>query len=402
MSKQYKVGFDVLGPVFRFFCFRLRLIETYKSQTPLLFLSRGGLRLRYFYETYLASNHLPEIAPRGDFYISRIAAFRALLARKSQYAAEMVASEYRGMSTRSALRLFLSAQGNLDDAEELAIPEKLLDGPVSAESLVAIISTLERSEGNRDNFLAQQHDLLTTHFDELVGDQKEVVLVDTGWSGSIIRSLKELFPKHTFTAAFFGRYNYGKPAPEWFDAISGLVFQGEDFSITKPQTSLMFHRHLVENLCEPPWPSAERFEHKEGTVLPVGGPMPSKARKPQEYEEMARGVADFLATEITSNPEVLINEYRAAIKILSKLLVFPNRETAKLLGELDRPADFGREKPVPVLLDQSFGGSRMDRVRNSLWRQGQIAMEYGVFRYPLQLALIARRVSRRVAKRLLS
>lgn len=387
MSMQYDFGYQVLGPVFRLFCYRLRLIEQYKRQTPVLFLSRGGIRLHYFYQQYLGANKLALIAPRHDFYISRMAAFSVLLSLGSRYAAEEIAKEYAFQPIGSVMRFFLPQEefiswhgGLMAAGEDPAVP-------VSADYLMKLASGFRPHETSFQSHIARQHDLLVEYFGTLMGAQREAILVDTGWSGSIIKSLQDIFPDVDFTAAFFGRFNYGKPPPRWFDSITGLVMQNEHYNPLKPQSAIVFHRHLIESLCEPAWQSVQYFERRGGIVQPASGIMPERVKAPAAEEAIAGAVRDFIFSKPVTSPEHVVAEYHVAIKRLARILKYPRAQEARLFGVPPRSADFGRDMMVPVLLPVSTTGRRIDRIRQSLWHQGQAALEYGSLRWPFQFAI---------------
>lgn len=387
MSLQYRLGYECLGPVMRFFCFRLRLIEQFKGPTPLLFLSRGGLRLHYFYENYLQANKLAPIAPRHDFYISRMASFRALLARGSTYAAQEIAKEYAFQPSSIVMKYFLPEP--LHSAWEIALKQTCAgsDTPVTADYLLELTSNAAPHGVLFQSHLKKQLELISEYFATLIADQDEAILIDTGWSGSIFRALQDLFPHTSLTAAFLGRSNYGKPAPSWFNSITGLVMQNEQYTPSSPQSSLVFHRHLIEGLCEPAWPSVQYFERSVSRIAPDCGVMPEALKAPQNDEDLCQAIFDFIAAEPASSPERVIYDHQVGMIKLARLITYPSSDEARALGMPPRSADFGRKLLVPVLLPKSVGGSRFSRVKQSLWWQGQAALEYGIFRKPVQFAI---------------
>jgi len=378
----------------RFFCFRLRLIEQFKGQTPFLFLSRGGLRLHHFYEHYLQANNLAPIAPRHDFYISRMAAFRALLANGSGYAAEEIAKEYAYQPSSIAMKYFLPE--TLHGPWESALNQAgAWPGTPMTPNYLLELSSNNRPHGEIfSSHVREQRKLLAEYFATLISGHGEAILIDTGWSGSIVKSLQDLFPDTSLTAAFFGRFNYGKPAPPWFNSITGLVMQHERYTPSAPQSSLVFHRHLIEGLCEPAWPSVQYFERAGSRIVPDCGLMPEDRKAPQTDEDLGQAVLDFIAAEPAANPERVIHDYQAGMKKLARLITYPNLDEAHALCMPPRSADFGRKLFVPVLLPNTAGGSRLNRVKRSLWWQGQAALEYGIFRKPAQFAITWREAPR--------
>lgn len=396
MSLAYDLGYQTLGPVFRFFCHRLRLIERYKKGVPLLFLSRGGLRLHHFYGTYLEANALEPLSPARDFYISRMAAFRALLAQQSCYAADEIAREYGYQPVGGVMRCFLpdtvfnrwqkAFEKRGDDPEQ----------PVSAGFLLrSQLGDCAHGAVFREHTI-EQRALLAELFAQLRDGDDEAILVDTGWSGSIVKALQDLFPEIAITAAYFGRFNYGKPQPPWFHSITGLVLQHENFSPTAPQSALVFHRHLIESVCEPPWPSVEYYRRHGDEVIPASGIMPEGLKIPSEGEDVARAIGDYLGHECAATPAQLVRDYHSAIHQLSRILKYPTRQQALAFGMPPRSADFGRALNVPVLLARTEGGSAAYRLKHSLWRQGQAALEFGLLRRPVQWLVTWRSTSGRI------
>lgn len=389
VTDPYSISYSVLGPVFRMFCLRLRLVEQFKAGAPLLFLSRGGIRLHHFYRLYLSTNSLVPISPATDFYISRMAAFRALLAGGSQYAAREICKEYRAYSLRDAMECFLPAEvyaGWLELFDQEHSPES----PVRLEAawLLDYLAEEQPSALHLSSHLKQQKALLTSHFSEATAGGKDVIPVDTGWSGSIVHSMRQLFPDSTFTACFFGRYNYGKAHPPWFDSISGLIMQHDRYQWLLPQSSFVFHRHVIEHVCEPHWPSVEYYVLDGSTVYPGSGNIPEHICRPGDDEPLARGVADYIAQNPVAGIHSAMKEYNHAMRRLARLLCFPGRETALALGGISRSADFGRDLDVPVLIAAGPLSGKLKRLAGALWQNGQAALEFRVLRLPVQLAIV--------------
>src|SRR5690606_7861423 len=89
--------------------------------------------------------------------------------------------------------------------------------------------------------LDEQYRTYQQYLRQTLGTRKHVLIVDTGWSGSILRFMHNLDPEREYTALYFGRYNYGKPDPEWFNRVVGIEVQHPDFDRRIPITSIFLN-----------------------------------------------------------------------------------------------------------------------------------------------------------------
>src|SRR5699024_9906881 len=75
----------------------------------------------------------------------------------------------------------------------------------------------------------------------------------------------------------------------------------------------------------------------------------------------------------------VLRRHRSAMDKLARMLTQPSDEEARALQGKHRSADYGRSTKVPVLLDpvdRNQWDTRDKRIKDSLWTQGQIALEY--------------------------
>ncbi len=378
----------LLGPIFERFAYRLWLVDQFHADKPavMLFMSRGGLRIRYFYELFLLKRNLKGALDREDFYLSRMSVFRALVNTRPDIALARIAGEYRSYSFVEGMRYFLPKSVFVQWSEALttAQTEEFSEQPFTAQALYDALFSLEESRECLLQHFDEQNRLMKLHFSQIAGYSTEVVLVDTGWSGSIIQGLRALFPAIEFKSAMVGRYNYGGPYPEWFCDIIGLEAEGVDYTPKNPVTSLFHHRHVIEGLCEPRWPSVEYYRMEGDVAMAASGAIPEDRRVVSEDEILAMGVRNYLeAAAGDSTCDQIHSRAEQAARELNKVVCYPSAKQARAFSVLSRSADFGTDLEVPMLLEDREGSAHQ-RIVQSLWLQGQAALEFGVLREPAQ------------------
>jgi hypothetical protein len=385
MSAGIEYSQHYLGPVFERFCYRLWLADQFHVGKPaaMLFLSRGGLRLRHFYETFLEHRGVEGGLARHDFYLSRMSVFRALLISHPNVALPRIAGEYGRFRFFEGMQCFLPAEvfEQWQQGFSSEQREELSQVPFTEQRLHDAVFLWCDTNTALLAHLREQAELIQRHFSETAGDAREVVLVDTGWSGSIIQGMKALFPAVEFKAAMVGRYNYGGHYPEWFSDIVGLEAEGVHYDPSDPVTSLFHHRHVIEALCEPRWPSVEYYRCEEGVVIPAQGAIPEHLRQVSADEPLAHGVDLYLHSR-SGRPEagdIHLAAEQAATR-LQRLICYPSSGEARAFSVTSRSADFGTDLEVAMLIDDDEG-SKHDRIIRSLWLQGQAALEFGALRH---------------------
>ena len=391
-------GYSNLGPIFHRFLLKVRTAQhAVESEDPvILFMARGGLRLHHFYQVlYPAQSKQMQSGLMRDLYVSRFAVFKAALALKSEFAVKQIESLFANKSCSDTImllttpELFRSWHGELTESQAIQYastsPSKEFFGRIFAQEhpndhkLVAYFETQLR--------------LLKQHFEAVVGSRKKVLLVDTGWSGSIAAGLQEIFSEHDIVSIFFGKFSYfGKVRGAWLNDLVGLEIEGEGYLPWKPTTALLLNRHLIEGVCEVNFPSVSTYHQSEDGKLILSPDYEDLSlRVPKSDEALAVGVQRYLQDHQDIDVAHVVANAVKAHSRLHRFSLFPTRKSVDI-GRFSRSIDMGQSGETNIVLDAKQGSSffqKIARMRKSLWVPGQIAVEFNWLRIPLQLSYAA-------------
>lgn len=394
MKSSYQVGRNLLGPIIYKFCYQLWVNQHawHDRDAIALFLSRGGIRLRYFYQQFLEVNSIEAPLPIDDYYISRMASMKAnFLQRPEEIAAELV-KEFNYWSVHDAMgallpwHVFEPWWNALDEVHQ----ERYRIKVIAKDVLTNLIADSQPGHEYLREYFDAQKQLARRHLDEIRQGKNEIILVDTGWSGSILAMIQGGFTDISFMGHFFGRYAYGEEWKPWFSHLIGIGVEDKVFRWSKPHTSLFQHRHLIEGMCEPVWPSVEWYViDDDGQVTSQAGPIPPERVAPSDEEPFAQGVVDYIRYNSTGlNAYSIHSKAHKASRRLRRLVCFPRISETSLMTVETRSADFGKNLDVPVLIETGNKTKLKDRIANirtSLWPEAQIAREFPFSRLPIQL-----------------
>lgn len=386
MLTSRQVGHDILGPIFYEFCYRLWLhqLAYHNRNAVALFMARGGLRLRYFYQLFLKKNNLSPPCPHKDFYVSRLSTWKAGLLNDIHVLSDEIANEYNWEYSTDAFSMFLPSSTykawlNSIPAYEV---KRLASTRISGQEIRHLLSEDHPGFPILSEYLHEQRTFLREHLHDLCQSARTVLLVDTGWSGSILLGLRLAAPELNFLAHFFGRYNYGKPDKPWFTDVVGISVQARKYSPLKPITSIFMHRHLIEGLCEIQWRSVEGYvrDPHSSRVIPDVGVVDEKAIIPDDNDDFALGIAEYIRTcpHGLNTFDLHSQAYKAARR-LRRLICYPNPKETRVMTVPPRSVDFGKELFVPVLYDPAKFSQplrKLKHIEESLWPLGQIALEF--------------------------
>lgn len=396
----------LLGPLFYRFCYKLYLAQCCQPEnsTMLLFLSRGGIRLRLFYEAFLSANGLRPPCPYQDFYVSRMALIKAGLMFSYERVKGDFLSEYSHFTVRASMEAFLQPDQyqKWRELDPCCDVEEVINGEVMDE--------LFRADGAGPEYLREvlkeEFEKYKKYLSDTVAGHRNLILVDTGWSGSILKYMRALDDDAEYTAWFFGRYNYTKADPDWFSHVVGLEVQNHSFDRRKPITSIFLNRHLIEGLCEIRWPSVTGYRRNPGgEVESYEGFAPASSVVPDDSEPHAQGILLYLqSAQNGMNYEAINHDANKAARQLCRRLMYPSKRDLPLFSVLARSADFGKNLDVPFFLEPVKPGYRLKAkvraCRESLWPTGQMAIEFGAFRLVAQFFSFQVRVFRIALRRL--
>lgn len=394
-------GDTALAAVFHRFLLKLHLAQlTYDpGDTVVLFLARGGIRLRLFYQDFLAGTGLPAPLPFTDCYVSRMSLIKAALLDHYEAVYEDLVREYPGVPVDRVVAQFFGADvhARWQPLADPALRHRPLD-------LAALQQALWGSDSAADLLRREckdQAQLFAQYRGELAGDRRRVVVVDTGWAGSILSYLQLLDPAREYTALYFGRHNYGRPTPAWYPQVVGVAVESERIWAGRPETALLAYRHLIESICEIRVPSVTGYRRTgAGTVAPLPGAATAEQVAPQPTEPLAVAIrAHLRAGGDGTDPAAVDRAARRAHRLLWRALMYPSVAQVPAFTVPPRSADFGKDLAVPVVVPPAPAWRRRvkrRRVDVSLWPAGQVALEYPRTRAWRQFRLHHRPVEQRI------
>ena len=378
---SYQVGFNILGPIFESYCFKLWIASlTREDDCAILFLSRGGFQLKRFYEKFLKKYSLHSPCPLNKFYISRIAAYKAGLALKDDYSIDKILENYQWESIEATFESILPNtvykewKGQLDLDIQTAFSENLFNRGI----FLAVLEGKYDDNKVIKSYLQNQLRLLRSQLSDLSSGKKLLLLADTGWSGTILGSLANIIEDHELVGMFFGRSSYGENIEQaYFQDIIGVEVEAKDFNFKQPKSVILLYRHLIESVCEVDWPSVTGFSLVQGKV--VSENQGQFIENFVDNEPILSGILDYLSVAQNSklSQGSIFRSAQIAYKDLFRLISFPDVNTINSLNIADRSADMGKEFSVPVLLPrQDKLKGKIDNLKNSLWVPGQMVIEF--------------------------
>lgn len=371
-SGHFKYGKTILGPVLRAFCKKLaREIKRQRAgdgRVVVLFQARSGVRIKELLELLGTSTDL-ETSTLSVFDVSRLAVFKASLTKDFKFVSKLLIAEFKGHTWH----LFLQALGlDIDDlcCSELENVELEL---AAFQEVYFSQSTLGRAL--RD-FFQSQSIAFDRYLGRVTGGAGTVLLVDSGWRGTTQDVLERQFPEFNWCGLYFG----------CIDSSTRFVKLGLHFDIKRniswgARCLTFVHNHLIESVLEPPIPSVVGYElvgNDARVVLEKFSPRADNA-----VDLIYNGVKEHFINS-GGRPDDGKAQFLSSLSELYFSLVyfysvaFPNKRQSMMLGSMLRESNMGKGIQSKVLcisnLDQGLSIKR--RVQRSLWKPGQIAVEF--------------------------
>lgn len=373
-----QLGHDIIGPVINRWMLALHQYVSYldDGRTSFLFCARAGVRIKKLYDLHVGATNGGESAGQL-FWTSRVAACKGVFRRFPVGASEILKGEYRHATLKQMVNGILRNHPetnkiiNYDsnDFQERGanFTQWLKSGTTDARIVV--------------NYLDQCGSAFDKYLQELIGDNKKVVLIDSGWQGTSQWLLSNAYPEIEWKGLYFGRI-MSKPRDHAFvDHVIGLMFEGEAFNAHNPVSAIVHFHHLIEKLLEVAGPSIEEIPAGlfKGVAQKQIKANVKESLQDQE-DRLFRGVYKHILETAERGASVSEIEaaYQKAVPEFERLVLFPTGPEALALGRGERSADFGKTLKVPVLrLPNDFESEgEEERIERSLWKQGQIAIEF--------------------------
>ena len=382
MARQIKNKHDagvLLGPLFYEFCCRLYwLSSNFENKTDaLLFMSRGGLRLKYLYELFLEVNGFSDRIARFPFWISRFAAVKLIFAENPEWSVACIVREFMHSNCRFMADALLPR--TLSGKEQLlqSIPAELASSPVTRDNFFTLYhGDCVCSEALRRHF-QEQRDIGMEYLTREFGEFKNLYTVDSGWFGSTLGSLQAGCRNWKWKAIYFGRWNYRNEVPWYFHDIIPLVIDADGLRGTHPADIMLEYHHLIESVLEPELPSVEYYM-PDGTCNAMI-PDWQEIIAGSENEELWQGILAYFRFCPSVVPADVVKASCGALKFWKCVLRYPNPAEAGILEVPARSSDFGRAEKASIFLANSRLPFReyWRSVKRSLWPAGAIAASSG-------------------------
>jgi hypothetical protein len=378
---RLRFGREVLGPIFAEFTLRLWVYLSsldLTDDTALLFCARGGLRLQFLYDRFLAATGLESPVYTNNLMVSRVVAVRPALISSANSAFEQLAYEFSGNS----LRQLAKAISRLDPIEAGGSAD-VWERRYTRSGLADVL----RSEAGRSvrNGIQVQADRFQSHLHLRSDGRPRIVLCDTGLFGSTMQLLEEGIPGIAWSSCLFARANYKHLPVPHFARTVGLCMEADQYSPLHARTAVLRYWHLIESVLEPDLPSVVHFDDDAGTPRSNLEIQDWKTRvAPAPGTIFAGVVAYFDALPAGAASSRIVTDAQAAWRVLRHTIVWPRRADAESLDAGLRADDYGRDRTFSV---QSEPNGLLGALRNGLWREGEVARISTTLRPLLQLGI---------------
>jgi hypothetical protein len=372
MNERYRLGHDVLGPVFAAFAQLLLARAKRDGITRLAFVARDGQFLRDVVALF-------DDAPQLDYvYFSRIS---TSLPRQRNWDDESVAEAAfirAGAADVASLLAYYGVDVSAFASElqtHRLTPDAPLHGSAAVRSLLRDPAFVQRMETERMKQKELLRDYLRQH---RLFDDPQTALVDLGWRGSIPHALHEAFaddPEYRPLRSYYFAY-WHELGCHPFDGerMTGLLADARG-PRTLREGAAYYAAILLESICRAPHGTVLGYERDaDGIVTPIlAGDSPQREveRAGEAWREPIRqGILDYVSRH--RDRAVMRREAQTQ---LFRLAFFPTASELAAVAGLahteghasawSRPL-IDAQRPSPVRVRRWLGGL------TSPWRAGYV------------------------------
>ncbi|NHO40478.1 glycosyltransferase [Acetobacter ghanensis] len=378
-TAKYRFGKEVLGPVIAQYLqdlYQSCLYYEREHRAKILFMTRAGLRIHQALGVYLSRIGLSIPEDWEFLWASRMMIAKGIWSRNPRLSCDLFNDAFSYTKLETARQCLL---GIFEPTKEThAATFDAADWHWTAERLHLGDMIYNHAPNTKDmtEYLKKQSQLFQEKLEGLLTGRKNAVLVDTGWVGTSQRMLHKAIPEITWWGLYFGLSGSDGDDRSHWPWAKGLVFQADKVDPEKPETSVISHRHLIEDLFETLAPSVESYTRKsDGTISADVEAQNLRALEDDSRSPLYSGVLAYLEAA-PANPFAVTMAAKAAWKRLSQFLLMPTRQDAEMLLDQRRSADLGRRFTVSVLIPPDNGETYKERLNKAIWQAGQVALEY--------------------------
>lgn len=248
-------GYCVFGPLLISFCRWIHEKKREIGTKKLFFVARDGYLIRRAYQALYPQEET-------DYLLASRRATTVPLLWKVGSVGELPG--LIGLGRETALREMLSRLGVqrsevYDTMFGLGLNEEtsfLSEGIEKNEVFLSVYELLTEKIKNNSK---QEFEAASAYYSEIFKDEKNVVLVDLGWRGSIQHAISELVDSIGLDISISGLYLGVSSESSWRERqpMSGFLFQGESGSLLEKDEG--WFNALLESVFTAPHGSAERY-----------------------------------------------------------------------------------------------------------------------------------------------
>lgn len=366
-----KEGYERLfGPIMYKYIFKLNQYIDYldDGNTVFLYATRAGVRIKSLYESFLG-NQLNE-EKHKLFLTSRFLISKSYLSSHKRDVEQVLLDGYRYQNINDFIKGILRKDSTITCERYTDEFYESINAEEFIENFDINIHT------DLYNYLDSEHQKYDEYFTDLIKGKSRVVIIDSGWSGTIQRTLMNIYPDIDFFGLYFGKIITNNPDWKSLQKMKGLMFEmniTESFNKVNDlnlETSFNVHRHLIEDLLEPSFDTVEYIEASN----------PDISVYIDDIDDSFKGVLEYFNKQSKYEKSIL-NIYKAsdeALRVLKPMILYPKADAIELLGKMERSHDFGKEGSTSVLIqpkNRFHGDSKKKRIKDAIWSQGQIFLE---------------------------
>ncbi len=380
-QSAFEFGKHVLGPIIHYYVHVLDQHMRYldDGNTKFLYVSRAGVRIKALMDIYRAA--VPSVPMHDEDYIwmSRILTVKACYARATDYALTVIKKEFPVHNVSNVVSSLLATEPNAPAFDADVRPFNL-----PANTFADALNDPHPVFSQIQHHFATMAERFDMQLRGAVGSKSRIVLIDSGWQGTSQTLLEAAYPEYTFVGLYVATmYGAGQTLPTPRQS-HGMLFEANEYIPAQPITALWYNRHVMESLFEPKASSIETLcTDASGNIYAPQAEALLQYVAQLDDDAHYLGVCEYLSTlpESTDIRQIYADFYRASHEFAHKVL-FPTVDDISVVATKKRTADFGRSLVVPVVydpVDRHAYDSPEQRVREAIWIQGQIAVEYPAY-----------------------